>query len=463
MAISNNESILNILKVWYKDGVESLLVRESSALKQFSFSRVEGKVANFAALYSRGGAVSCDWDVAKEKAAKNVRNAEFSVKPGQLFSCYSYNAKEVQASLSDKGAYMKVAGNKLFAASAAFRQTLAAMLFGTGYGEIGLMHEATAFTANTETTIKLHEDESIKIDVGSKLVLKSKIEDVTSKVELEVTEIDDEYAKVMPSTDYVATIGDVICLKGCVSDSGEPLGPIGLASWLPYKNGREGTEWENYINTTFSGVNRKVAPSRLCGQFYKPEAEEKKVVSLQKMIRKIRRAGGNGDLVIMNDKDFFDITQELAAMNTYYSNTNSKAKREANIGFEGFSVSYATNFVENITDDPDCPQGVFYVLDKATWDYLVYTNAEKYVSDGIAPNQPGKQNPKELENKVDAKTQYQLLIDDILDVRPADGGQDGPAVLTTIMFLGSLVCYNPSVNGVGLFYNADGYTGVLGY
>lgn len=462
MAISNDESILNILKVWYRDNVESLLVRESSVLKEFSFTRVEGKVLNFAALYSRGGAVACDWNVAQEAASKNVRNAEFSVKPGQLFSCYSYNTKEVQASLSKKGAYMKVASEKLFAATVAFRQTLAASLFGTGYGEVGLMHEATAFTANTPATIKLREDESIKIDVGSKLVVKSKVEDVITKVELLVTEIEDEKATVIPTTDYTTTIGDVICLKGCVSDSGEALGPIGLPAWLPYKNGRDGTEWENYVNTTFCGVNRKVAPSRLCGQFYKPEAEEKKIVTLQKLLRKVRRAGGNPDLVIVNDKDFFDITQELASMTTYHAQT-TKGKKEANIGFEDFSVSFATNFVENIFDEADCPSGVFYVLTKNSWDYPVFTMTEGLLNDGVAPHAPGKQDPESIGDKYDAKGDYHILIDDVINVQPGAGGVDGPSVMASILFYGTLACYNPSVNGVGLFYNADGYSGVLGY
>ena len=38
--------------------------------------------------------------IAKEKAAKTAKNAEFTVTPGQLFSSYTFNAKEVQASLS---------------------------------------------------------------------------------------------------------------------------------------------------------------------------------------------------------------------------------------------------------------------------------------------------------------------------------------------------------------------------
>ena len=65
MAISTEASILNILKVWYKDGVENLLFRNSPLLKDITKTRVEGKTQNFAALYGRGGAVSADFIVAQ--------------------------------------------------------------------------------------------------------------------------------------------------------------------------------------------------------------------------------------------------------------------------------------------------------------------------------------------------------------------------------------------------------------
>ena len=126
MALNVSQDIANILKIWYRDGVENLLFRESPIVKQIGKTRVEGKQQNFAAVYGAGGAVSGKFTQAKAKAAEVVKNAEFSVVPGQLFSCYSMNAKEVQASLTKRGAYMKVAGNKLFAATSALRRTLAA-------------------------------------------------------------------------------------------------------------------------------------------------------------------------------------------------------------------------------------------------------------------------------------------------------------------------------------------------
>jgi hypothetical protein len=129
MAISANASILAMLKVYYKDGVENLMFRNSPVLKKIKKERVEGKTQNFSAMYGRGGAVGGDFLVAKNNAATVSKAVEFAVEPGQLFSVYTMNSKEVQASQTKRGAYMKIAGEKMFAASESFRKTLAAALY----------------------------------------------------------------------------------------------------------------------------------------------------------------------------------------------------------------------------------------------------------------------------------------------------------------------------------------------
>ena len=110
MAISANSSILAMLKVFYKDGVENLMFRNSPVLKKIKKERVEGKTQNFSAMYGRGGAVGADFLVAKNNAATVSKAVEFQVEPGQLFSVYTMNAKEVQASQTKRGGYMKIAG-----------------------------------------------------------------------------------------------------------------------------------------------------------------------------------------------------------------------------------------------------------------------------------------------------------------------------------------------------------------
>ena len=143
-AITDDEAIRAILKTWYKDGIENLFFRNSPVLKELKKTRVEGKEQRFAAIYGRGGAVSAKATQAKAKALATSKNAEFVTTPGKLFSMFSYSIPEVQASKSKRGAYMKIAGNKAFAAAQALRQTLAGSLYGRGYGELAVLGTANA-------------------------------------------------------------------------------------------------------------------------------------------------------------------------------------------------------------------------------------------------------------------------------------------------------------------------------
>jgi hypothetical protein len=461
-AVTVDQSILNILKVYYKDGVENLLFRNSPVLKKLNKTRVEGKQQNFAAVYSRGGAVAGDFLVAENKAAQNVRNAEFKVTPGQLFSVFSYNAKEVQASLSKKGAYMKVAGNKAFAATEALRKTLASALYGRGYGEIGVLGSAYTFVASTPIDIVLSDDAIMKIAVGSGLVLKASVAATSALVSLEVTSIDGNTVTVTPTGAYTGVGGEVIALAGSMDASGNPYLPIGLDGWLPIVNGRTGGTWTSYIQTPFMGVTRSVATEGLAGNYVLGGSGEKKTVTIQKLIRKVRRYGSKADMIILNDGDWLDAADEIQTTNTYFTQTSSAGQRMANVGLNKLTAGFSTNFIDVIYDDPYCPKGKFYVLDTDTVELWAYTNAETPVNDGVAGNEPGKPDAEEANDQGKVNDPYKLLIDDFITTEPGTATSDGPAVRVTMQVFGSFVVLDPSVNGVGIFSDAT-IANVLGY
>lgn len=452
MAISTSASILNILRVWYKDGVENLLFRNSPLLKKLNKVRVEGKTQNFAALYGRGGAVSADFLVAQAKAAQTSRNAEFSVVPGDLFSVYSMNAKEVQASLSKRGAYMKVAGNKLFAASEAFRKTLAASLYGRGYGEIGVIDAAKAynFSVNTPIDIELSDDAIIKIDVDSALALKDTVEDTVVHTILTVNSINGNTVNVTPSASYTQSTDLIVALDGSMDASGNAKLPMGLNGWLPFVNGRQGSDWNNYITKTFFGVNRSVAADRLGGSFIAGNAGDKKVDTIQKLLKKVRRLGSQADLIVLNDEDWLEVSKEIETTNTYFTQTSGKSKKSFVSGASELAFGFSTSWVDNVYDDPYCPKGVFYILDSNAVEYWTYTNADK-VNDGIADNNPGKQSVESMDGEANEGKPFGLIIDDYLNVESGKATSDGPAVEVALQFFGSLVVINPSVCGVGVF------------
>lgn len=463
MGITSEVAIRNILKTYYHDGMENLLFRNSPLLKKLNKTRVEGKEARFAAIYSRGGAVAGNFLTAETKAANNVKNAEFAVEPGQLFSVFAYNAKEVQASLTKKGAYMKVAGNKAFAATEAFRKTLAASVYGRGYGEIAVLPASIALST-TPAQVQLPEDAIMKIDVGSTLVVKPSISSAVQSITVEVDAIDGDVVTLTASSgSYTTSAGDILALAGSIDASGNPYLPMGLDGWLPIVEGRDanGSVWPTYISTTWNNVNRSVNVEGLAGNFVDGSAASTVSETVEALMQRCRRRGSIADIIIMNDNDFRVFADEIQSTNTYFTATSSRGKREANIGFDKLSASFSTNYIDNIIDDPFVPKGKMYILDSSAVEFWTYTNSDA-VADGVAGNEPGKQNPEDFNDKGKENDAYKLLVDDFITVEPGTATADGPAVRVTLNFFGSLVVLNPSVCGVALLKTATP-SDVLGY
>ena len=464
MAISANASILAMLKVYYKkEGIQNLLFRNSPLLKKIKKEMVEGKSQNFAAMYSRGGAAGGDFTAAKTQAATVAQTAEFCVTPGQLFSVYTMNAKEVAASRSNAGAYMRVGGAKMFAASESFRKTLAAALYGSGYGEIcAVPTGGWSFTASTDATITLPEDAVMKIDVGSKLVVKATAAtaETSATNTLVVKAINGTSVTVTPTGSGDPSAGEIVCLAGSMSGTAALL-PVGLDGWLPVYKKRTGANWPTFIGTSFFGVDRSVNPDRLAGAFVDATGAtgdaQKKSHTVTTLIKKLRRQGSLCDMIVMNDDDFLEFAREIETSNTYFTQTSTKEKKNATIGFSDISAAFSTNYVENIIDDPYCVKGRFYVLSSDAVEFWGYTNVEKALNDGVEGNNPGKQDPMTMDADDKANDPLQLLVDDLFTISGGSDTVDGPATMVTLNLFGSFVVTNPSVCGVGEFYGSTDF------
>lgn len=459
MAITTVDGIKAMLKVWYRDGVENLMFRNSPVLMKLNKVRVEGKSQNFSAMYGRGGAVGGDFTKAKANASTVSKSAEFAVEPGQIFSVYTMNAKEVQASLSKRGAYMKVAGAKMFSASEAFRKTMGLALYGRGYGELCASGYTTAIVANTAFDLTLPTDAIMKIDIGSVLVLKTTLATNVVNTKLTVNAINGNKVNVTPDASVASPLAtDILCLDGSMEGT-KPILPMGLDGWLPVIKKRDNSEsaWTTYIGTDFFGVDRSIATDRLAGAFYaESSSSAKKADSLKALIQKVRRQGSQADLIIMNDEDFLAFTNEIETTNTFFTQTSTKGKKNATVGFDSISASFSTNYIENIYDDPYCPKGRFYVLDTTAVEFWSYTNVEK-LNDGVVGNEAGKQNPMTMDDEGADNKPYGLIIDDYLNIAQGADGIDGPSVAVTLQCFGSFVVTNPSVCGVGEFYGSTDY------
>ena len=486
--LTDSDAILKSLKVVYKDGMKSLLVRPGSGIKEVPFHKVEGKVYNFSAIAGRGGAVSGNFLAAKEAARSDRgQQAEFSVEPGAIWSSYTIMKNELAAAKTNLGAYLPIFKREFYRATTALRQTLSMSLYGRGYGEIAVLGSAiTSPSVGDEIDITLDKCATSKLDIKSQIVIKAKINDAESsaKIAAEVIRLLPGYkgvkikvlsgisqfgtsaVSISPAT---AAAGSVICLAGSTDGSTGPGLPIGLDGWLPIAYGREnpaGTnDWDSFIHAPFCGVVREDAVDRLCGGFYKPaSASEKIYEAIENALLLDRMQGGNGDIILMNMEDRAALAQQLQNAGTQYmSSTESTKSRKVNVGIENVGVSQVTNFIDFIVDDVDCPKGKFYIGDRTAWEMLIWSSKrDQNKDDGIGTLEPGKEEPESLDAPSFEDYASKLNIEDYITIQDGVDTRRGPGVFVHLGFIGSLAVTDTSAWVVGLIPSSD-YSNVLGY
>lgn len=486
--LTDSDAILRSLKVVYKDGMKSLLVRPGSGIKEVPFHKVEGKVYNFSAIAGRGGAVSGNFLAAKEAARSDRgQQAEFSVEPGAIWSSYTIMKNELAAAKTNLGAYLPIFKREFYRATTALRQTLSMSLYGRGYGEIAVLGSAiTSPSVGDEIDITLDKCATSKLDIKSQIVIKAKINDAESsaKIAAEVIRLLPGYKGVkikvlsgisqfgtsaVSVTPATAAAGSVICLAGSTDGSTGPGLPIGLDGWLPIAYGREnpaGTnDWDAFIHAPFCGVIREDAVDRLCGGFYKPASGSEKIYeAIENALLLDRMQGGNGDIILMNMEDRAALAQQLQNAGTQYmSSTESTKSRKVNVGIENVGVSQVTNFIDFIVDDVDCPKGKFYIGDRTAWEMLIWSSKrDQNKDDGVGTLEPGKEEPESLDAPSFEDYASKLNIEDYITIQDGVDTRRGPGVFVHLGFIGSLAVTDTSAWVVGLIPSSD-YSNVLGY
>lgn len=444
MAITAEQGILAMLKTYYaKDGLVNLLYRNDPLLKKIKKERVEGKQANFSALYSRGGAVSASALVAEKLAKTTAQAKEFQVVPGQLFSACIFNNKELLASKTLRGAYINVASAKFFANAESFRKTLAVALYGTGHGELFTVGASQGELTGTSVNVEFPKSAIMGIDIGSEIEFKATADAVStaSTPTGVVSAINGTTVSITPSITG-AIANTVACISGCTDASGNPLLPVGLAGWLPKTNPA--------TNDSFFGVNRSIARDRLAGTYIAGTSTQKKYEVIEEGILALRRMGSLCDLIVMNDEDYLALKHEIDEKTYFQKVDGGKGKGKAELGYKDFGFSVSSNYLDNVIDSPYCPKGTAYILDSGTVELWTYTNADK-VSDGITENEAGK---PDVNGETDVQNKpYQLLVDDMFSIKSGETTVDGDAAIVKLNFYGNFVITNPSVNGVITFAN----------
>lgn len=445
-------NLSGIFKIWYTDkSPEDVFFRNSPVVKKVPKTRIGGKQYNVPLLLGNGGNASGDLVVSTTNAANgSAPNVEFAVTNGQLFATFFITQQEILASQNIRGAYMPVPVNRMAQSLDSFRKLAATSFYGTGFGEIGQVVNPAAIAAATGQTLNLgYKSSVVKLSLGSIFritngatpgsALRTGKCTVTGLQGTGVTFTSDTAIGTPAATDW-------ICLDGCRTAGNAALLPIGIGGWLPTLDNRTGSNWTTYIGTAFFGVTRSQNVEGSAGQFILRDAanSETYVDAVVRGVEAVRTAGGMPDLLVVNSTDYNKIIQQLGAQTTLFQSINTGGpikKNEVAKGISDMKFAFSTSWVQEMWDDPLCPQGTAYILESETLEFAGLSNSDAPLSDGVNANEPGKE---ALTDYKAPEMNYYWLIEDYITSQPGSVTQNGPALQVIVQMYGAWVVHNPS-------------------
>lgn len=490
MAIVNG-NLKALLKEYYAvKGVQNLLDRNDPFLKVLKNRiPVEGESVPFA-VSAGFGACTANWVNAKAMASSNGNVFKFKVDSGALHSPVVLTAKDMVAVSSESGGFQKLPLYKFNTAIEGMRRSLAAAVYGRGYGEIAVWKAdgTTTFTANSTQQLNLSSDALLKLPPNGRFILKSSVDASAFNALLEVTDIGIDHVDtkcivasdndpVTPSTSWTpaANAAVIVCLYGAgdaenekngtiSTDVGNPIFPVGIGGWTPSVGARAtGTDWDTYVAQTFFGVNRSRYSQYLCGNFYKPASyDETKQQTIESAAMIARRKGLVDGVLVINDEDRLALTNELNGANkaAYWTGTINADKRNMAFGIDELTAQFSSTSISKIIDSPYCPKGQFFIVDPEVIDLFEYSQTASYViPDGIEENEPGKQMTTELDKESpveDNKIVDGLNIDYLFDIGDSVDTYEGMGKIVDLHFFGNFAVINPSLVTTGFFAKDDG-------
>lgn len=299
--------------------------------------------------YSFGPGISADFGTAQTNADASAQVA-FTVTRASTHAVAKISSEVIEASKSDKGAFVDALKHEMDSALQGLSEDLAATVYGSGSGSIG---KISAGSNVATATITLSDIEQIvNFYKGQKLALSSA--DGTGSLRdsgdvVTVSALDRDAGTVTVSTTWSgisgASASDFIFPEGAHAAKMK-----GLAGWVPLTAPSA---------TAFFGVDRTADVTRLGGVRFTATGlsiEE----ALVKAGNRVSREGGKPDVCFMNHSRYQDLVLSLGSKVQY---TDSKV---GDIGFEGLRLVGPTGSIK-VIPDPYCPTDRAYMLQLNTW------------------------------------------------------------------------------------------------
>jgi hypothetical protein len=152
-------------------------------------------------------------------------------------------------------------------------------------------------------------------------------------------------------------------------------------------------------------------------------------------------------MIVMNDYDFSVVISEIDAQKQYFQKINgadASAKVELNKGLNSIMFAFSSTWVQYVVDDPYCPQGIAYILEKDSWGMAMLSNTKPLDQNLPSTNEGGS--PAATDGASPPET-YAFNIEDYVSVQSADT-TDGQGARVTLQCFAALFCRAPSHNCV---------------
>lgn len=450
-----------ILKDYYASvDLPTLLMRLSPILGLIKIIQGGGKSYVYPMGVSAGGIVTGDFTMLANMAALAGNNVTVSIPYGQIFSAYFVGQKENFQSEDKQGAFVNDVIWRAHYAMFSIKRMLAAAFYGAGYGDVGPVEAVDS----SLLYVDVKEWVTSAIDINSQIVFATQawngaLRSGTAVTVSSITQNADGTFRVTFASAINSGVipGDWLLVYGFKRTSdGNPILSPGLRQWIPSLYGRSGSSWTSYIGTAFNGIDRSAYVNRLAGGFTgRIDSTEKYSTAILRLLRQLRRQGSKVDRIAMNDVDMAVLIAELDAYKQYFQAINGPDKGtelEVTHGISALSFAFSSSWIQYVTDDPYCPEGVGYLLELDSWNIVMLNNSSPFTEAMPVTNEPGA--PKVNDTTKASGEVFTYNADNLFAITPANT-QNGPGAQVSVMCYYALACYYPAHNGAVRFNLTD--------
>lgn len=283
----------------------------------------------------------------------------------QNYSMAAIGNEAMEASQSDKGAFLKIAKFEIDNALLALTRSIATQMYRSGTGTIARL-SATATVNSSSTYVQLAQPEDIvNLEVGMSIALSGTDGGAARAGTAYIVKINRNAGSFLCSATFggAAAALDSLITSPAASDyiyasAGDRNAVIsGLKAWLP------GTA---VTSTSFFGLDRTADGTRLAGVTYDGSAQGIEEALIDG-VGLVAREGGNPDHCFISYKDYRNLVKAVGSKQQYIQYTDVKVNEpEVSVGFSALILS-GPNGPLKVIPDMNCPTGSAFLLELDSW------------------------------------------------------------------------------------------------